>query len=213
MANPTAADIVRAVPMIPVLTLEPGGDAIAICRALAEGGLTVLEVTLRTRGALEVVAQLRRALPEVVVGVGTVLSAPQVSEAVGAGAQFLVTPGTTTRLLPALASAGVPVLPGCSTISEMMELSEAGFTLLKFFPAEPAGGTPFLKAVSGPLPALRFCPTGGIDLHKAREYLALPNVVCVGGSWVVPPTAVRERDWSSITLLAKAAALLKRQQS
>ncbi len=210
MPIPSPADLLKTVPVVPVLTIEPWMDVLALGKALADGGLGVLEITLRTKGALDAIVQLRKALPQCVIGAGTILLPSLADEAAKAGAQFLVTPGTTPKLLQALVDTGLPALPGAATVSEMMTLAEAGFQVLKFFPAEAAGGTAFLRAAMAPLPTLRFCPTGGIDANRAREYLGLPNVLCVGGSWVAPNSVLKERDWASVTLLAKAAALLRR---
>jgi 2-dehydro-3-deoxyphosphogluconate aldolase/(4S)-4-hydroxy-2-oxoglutarate aldolase len=195
----------RQAKVIPVLTVQGEADAVPLCRALAAGGLDVLEITLRSEGALRALAAVRAALPDAIVGAGTLLTASQVDEAVSAGAQFLVTPGATESIVAALAGCMAPALPGTSTIGEMMRLREAGFRHLKFFPAEPAGGAPFLRAVAGPLPDLVFCPTGGIDAAKARGYLGLRSVMCVGGSWVAPPDAVAKGDFAAVTALAQAA--------
>jgi 2-dehydro-3-deoxyphosphogluconate aldolase / (4S)-4-hydroxy-2-oxoglutarate aldolase len=195
----------RAAKVIPVLTVKGPDDAVPLCEALFAGGLDVLEITLRTEGGLRAIAALRKALPNAIIGAGTLLSPDHVKEAVSAGSQFLVTPGTPAKLIQALHDSGVVALPGSATITEMLMLAEAGFHRLKFFPAEPAGGVPYVKSVMGPLPFLKFCPTGGIDMSKARSYLALPNVMCVGGSWVAPADAVANKDWKVITTLAKAA--------
>jgi 2-dehydro-3-deoxyphosphogluconate aldolase/(4S)-4-hydroxy-2-oxoglutarate aldolase len=210
MALPSPLDILKTVPVVPVLTIDAHVDAVSLGRALADGGLTVLEITLRTRSALEAVGSLRQALPNCIIGAGTILSASQAKDAVDAGAQFLVSPGTTPKLAAEFAKLTVPVLPGSATVSEMMTLADMGFQVLKFFPAEQSGGAPFLRSVSAPLPSLKFCPTGGIDMAKAHDYLALPNVVCVGGSWVAPAASVKDKDWATVTRLAKAASLLKR---
>jgi 2-dehydro-3-deoxyphosphogluconate aldolase/(4S)-4-hydroxy-2-oxoglutarate aldolase len=199
-----------AAPVIPVLTIGAETDAVGLCGALAAGGLTVLEITLRTPAALDAIRAVRQALPQCLVGAGTVLTPGHLTEALGAGAQFIVTPGTPASMLAPLNAAGVPALPGCATVTEMLTLREAGFRTLKFFPAEQAGGHAYLKSVGAPLADLAFCPTGGIDALKARDYLALPNVVCVGGSWVVPPAMVAAQDWAGITALARAAAALTR---
>ena len=204
----SAADLearCRAAKVIPVLTVKGAEDAIPLCAALVAGGLDVLEITLRTEGGLKAIAALRKALPNAIIGAGTLLTPAQVTEAVDAGSQFLVTPGTTPKLLQALHDCKVPALPGSATVSEMLALMEAGFTRLKFFPAEPAGGASYLKAVTAPVPQLKFCPTGGIDVVKARGYLAIPNVMCVGGSWVAPADAIANKDWPTITALAAAA--------
>jgi 2-dehydro-3-deoxyphosphogluconate aldolase / (4S)-4-hydroxy-2-oxoglutarate aldolase len=198
------------VPVIPVLTLKDAAEGVAMGRALWAGGLSVLEVTLRTPRALEAIRVMRAELPECVIGAGTILSRADLDNAVEADAQFIVTPGTTATMAKALAAAPVPALPGCATVTEMLELAEAGFRRLKFFPAEAAGGAAFLKSVAAPVPQLRFCPTGGIDISKARDYLAVPNVMCVGGSWMTPAKMVADRDWVSITKLARIASQLPR---
>ncbi len=197
-------------PVVPVLTVERVADAVPLARALAGGGLRAVEVTLRTKAALDAVRAIRAELPEVVVGVGTVLSPDDVFRALDAGAAFLVSPGTPAVLAGALAEAPVPVLPGCATVSEAMALAERGFPALKLFPAEPSGGARWLKSVAGPLPHLRFCPTGGIDAGNAATYLALPNVIAVGGSWMTPADAVRSGDFARIGALARQAAVLRR---
>jgi 2-dehydro-3-deoxyphosphogluconate aldolase/(4S)-4-hydroxy-2-oxoglutarate aldolase len=196
-------------PVIPVLTLEGAADGVPVARALVGGGLRVLEVTLRTSGALEAVRAIAAEVPDALVGVGTVLEAAQFAEAKRAGARFAVSPGHTAGLLAAASDSGLPWLPGMSTVSEAMTLAERGYRNMKFFPAEPSGGAAFLRALPAPLPGLRFCPTGGIDAAKAVEYLALPNVPCVGGSWPVPAAAVRAADWGRIEALARAAAALR----
>lgn len=196
-------------PVVPVLTIERVADAVPLARALAAGGLSVIEVTLRTDAAIEAVVALAE-MPDVVVGVGTVTTPSDVGLALSAGARFLVSPGTPPELAAALAQAPVPVLPGCATPTEAMALAARGFSVLKFFPAAAAGGVSFLAAMAAPLPHIKFCPTGGIDMANAAAYLALPNVVCVGGSWVAPKEAVRAGDFARITALAREAARLGR---
>jgi 2-dehydro-3-deoxyphosphogluconate aldolase/(4S)-4-hydroxy-2-oxoglutarate aldolase len=210
-AEKTAAidRMLEHVPVMPVMTVSEPDEAVALGRALADGGITVLEITLRTEAALACIAALRKALPACMVGAGTVLDDMQLAAALKAGAQFIVTPGTSQRFADKLASAPVPALPGCATVSEMLTLAAAGFDRLKFFPAEAAGGAAYLKAVSAPVPQVKFCPTGGIDAGKAAAYLALPNVICVGGSWLAPAAAVRSHDWSAITRLARDAVALR----
>jgi len=209
--NPQAGllAILKRAPVIPVLTVHGPDDAVPLAQALVEGGLPVLEVTLRTEGALKAIEAIAHAVPDAIVGAGTVLSASQVEEARSAGSRFLVSPGSTLKLAEAAAHAQVPLLPGVATASEAMAMAELGFHILKFFPAEPAGGVAYLKSLSAPLPHLVFCPTGGIDEAKAKSYLALPNVVCVGGSWITPADAVKAGDWKRITELAKACASLR----
>ncbi|WP_435792204.1 bifunctional 4-hydroxy-2-oxoglutarate aldolase/2-dehydro-3-deoxy-phosphogluconate aldolase [Actinacidiphila glaucinigra] len=195
-------------PVIPVLTLDDPADAPPLVRALARGGLTAVEITLRTPAALEAIAAAAREVPEAVVGAGTVVRAEQVGAAARAGARFLVSPGWTGGLLDSMAASGLPFLPGVSTASEVVALAERGVRELKFFPAEAAGGTAYLRALAAPLPEIRFCPTGGIDAARAPAYLALPNVACVGGSWMVPQDALRDRDWDRVERLAREAAAL-----
>jgi 2-dehydro-3-deoxyphosphogluconate aldolase/(4S)-4-hydroxy-2-oxoglutarate aldolase len=208
LADPTRL-LLRA-PVIPVLTIERVAEAVPLARALAQGGLPVIEVTLRTAAALDAAGAIAAELPEVVLGIGTVTRAADVEASIKAGAQFLVTPGTPPTLADALATAPVPALPGCATVSEAIALAERGFQVLKFFPAEASGGLPWLKAVAAPLPAVRFCPTGGIDMRNAAAYLALPNVIAIGGSWVAPKEAIVAGDFSRITALAREAAALAR---
>lgn len=208
-ANASLLPILKRVPVIPVLTVHGPDDALPLARALVAGGLDVLEVTLRTEGALRAIEAMAHALPNAVIGAGTVLSASQVNESMSAGARFLVSPGSTIKLAAAAADRNAPLLPGVATASEAMAMAELGHHVLKFFPAEPAGGAAYLKSLAAPLPHLVFCPTGGIDVVKAKTYLALPNVVCVGGSWVTPPDAVKAGDWTTITRLAKECALLR----
>lgn len=200
-------------PVVPVLILEDAEAAVPLARALVRGGIRVLEVTLRTPSALEAIARIRAEVPEAVAGAGTVLTPEQLHQVAEAGAAFAVSPGATARLLDAAETVPVPLLPGAATASEAMALAERGYRLLKFFPAEPAGGPAYLKALASPLPALRFCPTGGIDRAKAEHYLALPNVVCVGGSWLAPPDRIAAGDWAAVEALARDAAALRRAAS
>jgi 2-dehydro-3-deoxyphosphogluconate aldolase/(4S)-4-hydroxy-2-oxoglutarate aldolase len=196
--------------VIPVVTIEDARHGIPLARTLVEAGLPVVEVTLRTPAALDAIGAIAKAVPEAVVGAGTILSASQIAEVVEAGAKFIVSPGTPLRLAEALAEAAVPVLPGCATVSEAMTLTDLGFEVLKFFPAVPSGGTAWLKSIAGPLPQARFCPTGGLGPDNAADFLALPNVVCVGGAWMAPPEAIAAGDFSTIARLAKAAAAIRR---
>jgi 2-dehydro-3-deoxyphosphogluconate aldolase/(4S)-4-hydroxy-2-oxoglutarate aldolase len=208
LRDPTA--VLTRAPVIPVLTIERTADAVPLARALVAGGLPVIEVTLRTPVALDAVRSIVAAVPDAIVGIGTVLEVPDIRLALSAGARFLVSPGTPPDLAAALAEVPVPVLPGCATVSEAMALAALGFSALKFFPAEAAGGTAFLQAIAAPLPHLRFCPTGGIDQRNAGSYLALPNVIAVGGSWVTPKEVIAAGDFSRITALAREAAALRR---
>jgi 2-dehydro-3-deoxyphosphogluconate aldolase / (4S)-4-hydroxy-2-oxoglutarate aldolase len=208
MSPANAATLVGIAPVIPVLTIERVSDAAPLARALVAGGLPVLEVTLRTPAALVAIAAIVREVPDAIVGAGTITRREDISAAVGAGAKYLVSPGTPPGLVGPLLDAGVPALPGCATASEAMALAERGFTVLKFFPAEASGGIGWLKAIAAPLPQLRFCPTGGIGAGNAAAYLALPNVPAVGGSWVAPADAIAAGDFARITKLAREAAAL-----
>lgn len=191
--------------VIPVLVLNSAREGVEVARALAKGGVTVAEVTLRTSAALEAIGAICRECPDVLVGAGTILNARDVEASLKAGAQFLVTPGTSPELRKALDTVSVPVLPGAVTISEMLTLADLGFTELKFFPAEAAGGVEYLKSVAGPCPHLKFCPTGGVGPKNMASYLALPNVLAVGGSWLTPKAAVEAGDWNALTQLARDA--------
>lgn len=198
--------ILARAPVIPVLTIERLADAVPLARALCAGGLTVLEVTLRTDAALAAIAAMRKAVPEAIVGAGT-LTVPQDFERVAAaGAQFAVTPGLTEELAVAGRHAGFPLLPGVATASELLSARAAGYTALKFFPAEPAGGVALLSAFAPVFADVVFCPTGGISRESAPRYLQLKNVACVGGSWVTPAAAVKAGDWAQIEALARDAA-------
>lgn len=195
--------------VIPVLLIEKAGDAVELARALVKGGLPAIEITLRTKAALEAIRLVANEVPEAVVGAGTILNARQYDEAAAAGSQFIVSPGVTDAILQAADNSPVPLLPGCATASEVMQLRERGYTHLKFFPAEQAGGAGYLKALSSPLAGTFFCPTGGISLNNAMNYLKLPNVLCIGGSWVAPKELVNEGKWDDITALAADAAGLR----
>lgn len=203
------AAIAARAPVIPVLTIENRGRAVPLARALVKGGLSVLEITLRTDAALGALEAIVAEVPEAVVGAGTVLNAAQMEQVQRAGARFAVSPGCTPALASAARSVGLPFLPGVQTVSEAMALAEQGFRLLKFFPADNAGGIAWLKAVAAPLAGLGFCPTGGVTAEGAPAYLALANVVCVGGSWVTPRAAVASGDWATVERLAVAASALK----
>ncbi|HEY9373577.1 bifunctional 4-hydroxy-2-oxoglutarate aldolase/2-dehydro-3-deoxy-phosphogluconate aldolase [Streptomyces sp.] len=196
-------------PVVPVVVVEDAADAVPLARALVAGGLPAIEVTLRTPAALDAIRAIAAEVPEAVVGAGTVVSAPNVSNAAAAGARFLVSPGWTERLLDAMRASGLPFLPGVSTTSEVVALLERGVPEMKFFPAQAAGGVPYLKSLSGPLPQARFCPTGGISRASAPAYLSLPNVGCVGGTWMLPADALAARDWTRVEALAREASALK----
>lgn len=205
------AAIAARAPVIPVLTIETLDTAVPLARALVRGGLPVLEITLRTDAGLDAIRAVADEVPEAIVGAGTVLNAAQLDQVQRAGARFAVSPGCTDALARAARSSGLPFLPGVQTVSEAMVLGELGFGILKLFPADAAGGLTWIKAVGAPLSVLRFCPTGGITEETAPAYLALPNVACVGGSWVAPRVAVATGDWQSVERLAAAAAALKRR--
>lgn len=192
--------------VIPVLTIERADLAVPLARALVAGGLKVLEVTLRTAAALDAVRAIAREVPEAVVGVGTVTVPADIESAINAGARYLVSPGTPPPLADAFVRASVPVVPGCATVTEAMALSARGFRVLKFFPAEASGGVRWLEAVAAPLPDLRFCPTGGINLSNIGAYLAQKNVVAIGGSWMVPKDAIASGDLARVEKLASDAA-------
>ncbi|MBO6603793.1 MAG: bifunctional 4-hydroxy-2-oxoglutarate aldolase/2-dehydro-3-deoxy-phosphogluconate aldolase [Roseicyclus sp.] len=206
-ASQTTRKICQMAPIVPVLVVEDAAHARPLAEALVAGGLPALEVTLRTPAALEVIAEMAR-VPGGVVGAGTLLTPADVGAAKDAGAQFGVSPGVTDRLLAACEDADLPLLPGAATASEVMALFERGYDMLKFFPAEASGGAPALKAIGAPIPQVSFCPTGGVSPGNAAEYLALPNVLCAGGSWVAPADAVAGADWARITALAAEAAAL-----
>lgn len=203
-------DLMRLAPVIPVIVIDDAAQAVPLARALVEGGLPVLEVTLRTPAALAAVREIARAVPEAMVGVGTVVNDAQLAAAKAAGARFAVSPGLTPALAEAARRSGLPLLPGAATASELMFALECGYEQLKFFPAEAAGGPAMLKSLHGPFAEVRFCPTGGITEANAPAYLALPNVVCVGASWLVPKAALAAGDWAAIHALAQRAAALPR---
>jgi 2-dehydro-3-deoxyphosphogluconate aldolase/(4S)-4-hydroxy-2-oxoglutarate aldolase len=205
----TLLRILTAAPVVPVLTIEDRAIAVPLAKALVAGGLTALEVTLRTKAGPDCIRAIAAEVEGADVGAGTVLDRSQLAEAMACGARFLVSPGATPSLVAAAKDCPVPFLPGVATAGEAMSLADAGFSLLKFFPAEPAGGIAYLKALAAPLPSIRFCPTGGIGLKNAADYLALPNVLCVGGSWVTPAEALARGDWARVTSLAREAAKLR----
>jgi 2-dehydro-3-deoxyphosphogluconate aldolase/(4S)-4-hydroxy-2-oxoglutarate aldolase len=204
-----AARICALAPVVPVLVIERADDAAPLARALVAGGLTALEVTLRTPVALEAIRAMAE-VPGGVVGAGTLLTPADVRAARAAGARFGVSPGATDRLLAACEDEGLPLLPGAATATEVMALLERGYTVQKFFPAEASGGAAALSAIGAPIPQVRFCPTGGIGPKNVGDYLSLGNVLCVGGSWVAPKDRVAAADWTGIEALARAAAALPR---
>jgi 2-dehydro-3-deoxyphosphogluconate aldolase/(4S)-4-hydroxy-2-oxoglutarate aldolase len=198
-------------PVVPVLKIDDAKNAVPLARALAKGGLGVIEITMRTPAALEAIRRAASEVPEAVVGAGTILNAKQFDEAARAGSKFIVSPGCTRQLFDVARDSDVPLLPGAITPGEMMAALEEGLDFLKFFPAEQAGGATFLKSLASPFAGLRFCPTGGVSAKNAPDYLALPNVVCVGGSWIAPDEAVKSGDWAMIEKLAREAAGLGRK--
>lgn len=202
-------DIMKACPVIPVIAIDELAHAVPLARALVEGGIRVLEITLRTPHGLTAIRAISEAVPDAIVGVGTLTRPEEFDAALAAGAVFGVSPGLTPALIGAARSSGLPLLPGVMTPSEVMAAREAGFRQLKLFPAVPAGGIGMLNAIAGPLPDVAFCPTGGISQATAAEFLACSNVACVGGSWLTPKAAVQAGDWDKITDLARAAAGLR----
>ncbi|MBU8812858.1 bifunctional 4-hydroxy-2-oxoglutarate aldolase/2-dehydro-3-deoxy-phosphogluconate aldolase [Mycolicibacterium goodii] len=198
----TLLDIVA---VIPVVVVRDAAHAVPIAKALVEGGLPVIELTLRTPAALEAIKRIAEEVPEITVGAGTIVDTAQPKQAAANGAQFLVSPGSTPALRAAMRDSGLPHLPGVSTVSEVLTLLEEGYTELKFFPAEPAGGAAYLRAIHSPVPAARFCPTGGITPANMGDYLASPNVGCVGGSWLTPADVVARQDWAAVAQLAETA--------
>jgi len=200
--------LAQAWPVMPVIVIDDPKHALPMAEALREGGVTVLEITLRTDAALTAISQIAKTLPDVIVGAGTVLTTEQLQRVSDAGARFAVSPGLTEKLLIASQQASIPLLPGAVTASEIQLALEYGIQTLKFFPAEAAGGAPVIKAFHGPFNKLRFCPTGGIKTGNASEYLSLPNVACVGGSWLTPATEMNNGNWRALTELARASRKL-----
>ncbi|MDX5594101.1 bifunctional 4-hydroxy-2-oxoglutarate aldolase/2-dehydro-3-deoxy-phosphogluconate aldolase [Pseudovibrio sp. SPO723] len=200
--------VMTAAPVIPVLVVNDPKKAVGMARALVKGGLPSIEITLRTVNALDCIKAVAEEVEGAMVGAGTVLEHAQYEAAVKAGSTFVVSPGFTKNLLDAASNFDVPLLPGVSTVSEVMTLLEAGYQRLKFFPAVPAGGAPFLKSMSSPLPQAKFCPTGGIGLATAPDFLKLPNILCVGGSWIADAASIEAEDWDGIETRAREAASL-----
>lgn len=200
----TGDKLLDIAPVVPVVVLPDVARAVPVARALLRGGVGIAEITLRTPAALGAIRRIAAEVPDILVGAGTVTRPEHAADAAAAGARFLVTPGTTPDLLVACEDTGLPVLPGAATVSEAMRLAERGYPALKFFPARASGGVDFLRSVAGPLPGLRFCPTGGITADTARKYLALSTVGCVGGSWLTPPDAPD----AEIERLARESVLL-----
>jgi 2-dehydro-3-deoxyphosphogluconate aldolase/(4S)-4-hydroxy-2-oxoglutarate aldolase len=212
MKPPTAAlettieQYLRLSPVMPVVTIDDATIAADLARAFLRGGIRVVEITLRTPAALRAIEEIARAVPEVTVGAGTVLSVADLHAAANAGATFAISPGATPTLLAAGATAPIPYLPAIATASELMAGLTAGYRCFKFFPAGPAGGVPMLKSFAGPFPDARFCPTGGITQESVKTWLDLPNVLCAGGSWLSPADALMQRDWARIEALASKAS-------
>ena len=202
-------DVMRTGPVIPVIVIEDLAHAIPLAKALVAGGVRVLEVTLRTAAGLAAIQLIAREVPEAIVGVGTITRSQDFKDAIDAGAQFGVSPGLTPAMIQAAHETGLPLLPGVMTPSDVIAARLAGFSELKLFPAQQAGGIGMLKALGGPFPEVTFCPTGGVSPENAPDFLALPNVACVGGSWLVPKAALVAGDWDKITALAKEASALK----
>jgi 2-dehydro-3-deoxyphosphogluconate aldolase/(4S)-4-hydroxy-2-oxoglutarate aldolase len=203
-------EVMNTSPVMPVMVINQIEQAVPLARALVDGGLKVLEITLRTPVALDAIRRIKAEVPGAIVGAGTIINTQTLHQAIDAGAQFIVSPGVTLSLLDAALACGVPILPGVMTPSEVMRLLEKGITAMKFFPAEAAGGIPMLKSIGGPLPQVTFCPTGGVNPKNAPEYLALSNVACVGGSWMAPSELLDAGDWTEITRRAAEAANLKK---
>lgn len=202
MTDPTAGSLIDRVPVIPVVVLHDVAQAVPVAQALVAGGVPVIELTLRTPVALDCIEQIARHVPDILVGAGTIVTPAQAKDAASAGAQFLVSPGTTDALAGAMQGTRLPHLPGAATVSEVLRLLELGYSEMKFFPAEVSGGAGFLRAIGAPVPQARFCPTGGITQTNAASYLALPNVGCVGGTWLTPADTLQDHDWDRITELA-----------
>ena len=198
----------RLQPVVPVIIIEDAKSAVPLARALVKGGLKAIEITLRTPQALDAIKAVADEVEGAVAGAGTVLDGKQWDLAVKAGSQFIVSPGAGTAVLDAADQSDIPLLPGTATATEIMTVRDRGYSVMKFFPAEQAGGAPYLSALASPLGGIQFCPTGGISLKNAKDYLSLPNVVCVGGSWVAPKAMVAEGDWDGITRLAEEACSL-----
>ena len=207
------SDVIAAGCVMPVIVIDKAQDAPALGEALLEGGIRTAEITLRTAAALDAIAAMAQSCPDLMVGAGTMMTAEQARQVRDAGGCFAVSPGATDALIAACAEANLPLLPGAMSVSEMMQLGEKGFSLLKFFPASAAGGVDFIKALISPLPQFQFCPTGGITLASAPDWLALDNVPCLGGSWIAPRDMIAENDFATIKQNAIAAAALKKYRA
>ena len=203
MNNKKLEEFLAISPVVPVVVIDDAEDALPLAKALLEGGIRIIEITLRTSAALDAIKIIANELPEICVGAGTVNSVNAIQNAANAGAKFLVSPGATKTLLDSAHYHDVPLLPGAITPSEAMTLQEQGYTILKFFPAEAAGGTKMLKSLSGPLPDIKFCPTGGINASNIKEYLTIKNVICAGSSWITESDLIKNKNWSEITRRAR----------
>jgi len=201
-------EILKKSKVIPVVVIKQLEDAVPLATALVEGGLKVLEVTLRTEVAIDAIKLIKQALPDVLVGSGTVIDPTTLELSIGAGVDFMVSPGSTRELLTAVSQSDIPLLPGATTPSEIMNLLDQGFDTMKFFPAEASGGAKMLKSIAGPLPQATFCPTGGINPSNAKAYLALNNVACIGGSWMLNKQLIADKNWTEISRLSEQACQL-----
>jgi 2-dehydro-3-deoxyphosphogluconate aldolase / (4S)-4-hydroxy-2-oxoglutarate aldolase len=206
----TPEDVLKLTPVLPVVTIEDAASAAPLAHALLAGGIRTIEVTLRTPAALDAIRAIAQNAPEMIVGAGTVLTADDLDAAIAAGARYALSPGGTPKLMKAASKRAIPFIPGVATSSEIQRGLELGYTHFKLFPAEQLGGPAALKAIAGPLPQARFCPTGGVRAETAASYLALANVLCVGGSWIAPADKISAADWAGIEAAAKATAALKR---
>lgn len=209
MSRLSAEDVMQLGPVLPIVTITDAGRAVELARVLLASGVRTFEITLRTPAALDAIEAIATHAPEMVIGAGTVLNGDDLDAAIAAGARYALSPGATPKLLKAARKRDFPLIPGVATASEIQRAMELGYTHLKLFPAEQLGGTAALKALAGPLPKARFCPTGGIAADKAAAYLALENVLCVGGSWVAPTEKIAAGDWAAIEANAKRAAAMR----
>ncbi|NQZ54377.1 MAG: bifunctional 4-hydroxy-2-oxoglutarate aldolase/2-dehydro-3-deoxy-phosphogluconate aldolase [Piscirickettsiaceae bacterium] len=201
----TIKEIMNSSPIVPVMVINNVEHAVPLAKALVKGGITVLEITLRTEAALESITRIKAEVPDAIVGAGTIINIETLNKAIAAGAEFIVSPGTTDAMIDAALATGVPLLPGVANPSEAMRLLEKGITEMKFFPAEAAGGIPMLKSIGAPIPQITFCPTGGVNQKNVNDYYRLPNVACVGGSWMCSASLVDDENWDEITRLSAEA--------
>lgn len=201
----TIKEVMNSSPIVPVMVINNVEHAVPLAKALVKGGITTLEITLRTEAALESITRIKAEVPEATVGAGTIINIDTLNKAIAAGAEFIVSPGTTDAMIDAAIATGVPLLPGVANPSEAMRLLEKGITEMKFFPAEAAGGIPMLKSIGAPIPQITFCPTGGVSQKNAKDYYNLPNVACVGGSWMCAANLVDAENWDEITRLSAEA--------